>query len=330
MNSDKPRDYSFDILKCLAALLVTHSHIENVYGDYAVLATGGSFGDCLFFFCSGYTLLLSRRNLNFANWYKRRISRIYPTVFSWALLLALFFHSHMNMAEILLYGGGFFVSCIMVFYVLFYGIKKFVCGRNMLAVMAGVFLLCWAAYPFVDKGDVDAMYKWQWSLYFIPMLLGAMLGKQYAVASTTIDSSTKKIVMLLSGLVVSVAAYYIFMHYINTVRQCDFFRPLIILPQLGVTVCFYLLCRTSFAERLYSNRYCYAFIRFVGGLCLEIYIVQPIIIRNWPLTELFPLNVVIVFLIIVFSAYVLKCLSHVWSQTFKETDYNWQEIVKPW
>lgn len=158
MNSDKPRDYSIDILKCLAALLVTHSHFENVYGDYAVLATGGSFGDCLFFFCSGYTLLLSRRKLNFANWYKRRISRIYPTVFSWALLLALFFHSHMNMAEILLYGGGFFVSCIMVFYVLFYGIKKLV-GRNMLAVMAGVFLLCWTAYPFVDKGDVDAMYK---------------------------------------------------------------------------------------------------------------------------------------------------------------------------
>lgn len=196
--------------------------------------------------------------------------------------------------------------------------------------MAGVLLLCWAAYPFVDKGDIDALYKWQWSLYFIPMLLGAMLGKQYAVASTAIDSSTKRIVMLLSGLIVSVAAYYIFMHYINTVRQCDFFRPLIILPQLGVTVCFYLLCRTPFAERLYSNRYCYAFIRFVGGLCLEVYIVQPIIIRNWPLTELFPLNVVIVFLIIVFSAYVLRCLSHVWSQTFKEADYNWQEIVKPW
>lgn len=140
MNSDKPRDYSIDILKCLAALLVTHSHFENVYGDYAVLATGGSFGDCLFFFCSGYTLLLSRRNLNFANWYKRRISRIYPTVFSWALLLALFFHGHMNMAEILLHGGGFFVSCIMVFYVLFYGIKKLV---------GGVFALCrrlWLAF----------------------------------------------------------------------------------------------------------------------------------------------------------------------------------------
>ena len=157
-----------------------------------------------------------------------------------------------------------------------------------------------------------------------------MLGKYYAVASITIDSSAKRIVMLLFGLIASAAAYYIFMHYINTVRQCDFFRPLIILPQLGVTICFYLLCRTSFAERLYHNRYGYVFIRFIGGLCLEIYIVQPVIIRKYPLTEFFPLNVVMVFLMIVFSAYVLRCLSQVWSQTFKETDYNWREVVKPW
>lgn len=59
------RDYSIDVLKCLAALLITYSHLEPLFGKYAILATGGSFGDCLFFFCSGYTLLLSQRKESF-------------------------------------------------------------------------------------------------------------------------------------------------------------------------------------------------------------------------------------------------------------------------
>ena len=126
--------------------------------------------------------------MNFANWYKRRISRVYPTVFAWALLLACFFNSHMNMAETILYGGGFFVSCIMLFYVLFYVVKKLVGEgiRPLLLVSAVVLLLCWSTYPFVDKSDVDAMYKWQWSLYFIPMLLGGEkmpLPKQPSIAA---------------------------------------------------------------------------------------------------------------------------------------------------
>lgn len=43
------RDYSIDILKCLAAVIITWSHFELPLGKYSILATGGSFGDCLFF-----------------------------------------------------------------------------------------------------------------------------------------------------------------------------------------------------------------------------------------------------------------------------------------
>ena len=37
------RDYSIDILKCLAALIITWSHFEKPLGDYSFLATGGDF-----------------------------------------------------------------------------------------------------------------------------------------------------------------------------------------------------------------------------------------------------------------------------------------------
>lgn len=52
----KQRDLSIDILKFLAVIAITNSHMELLYGKYSTLATGGAIGDVLFFFASGYTL----------------------------------------------------------------------------------------------------------------------------------------------------------------------------------------------------------------------------------------------------------------------------------
>lgn len=52
------RNVGIDFLKFMAALLVVNSHIDIMYGKYSMLATGGTIGDILFFFCSGYTLFL--------------------------------------------------------------------------------------------------------------------------------------------------------------------------------------------------------------------------------------------------------------------------------
>lgn len=74
------RDRAIDLLKFLAVVLVVNSHMDVCYLDaYKSLATGGSLGDALFFFCSGYTLFLGR-NLGFVCWYKRRLARILPSV----------------------------------------------------------------------------------------------------------------------------------------------------------------------------------------------------------------------------------------------------------
>lgn len=77
----KERNISIDLLKFFVALLITNSYMGLLYGDYSALATGGAIGDVLFFFCSGFTLFLGRMG-RFDNWYKWRINRIYPTVFS--------------------------------------------------------------------------------------------------------------------------------------------------------------------------------------------------------------------------------------------------------
>lgn len=54
----KQRDFRIDVLKFLAIFLIINSHSDIAYPKYSILATGGAIGDCLFLFCSGYTLLL--------------------------------------------------------------------------------------------------------------------------------------------------------------------------------------------------------------------------------------------------------------------------------
>lgn len=102
-NYMKDRDYSIDILKFLAVFLIINSHMDALYVKYGILATGGAIGDVLFLFASGYTLLLSKRELSFANWYKRRINRIYPSVFVCVLVAAVL--TQQNTLSLLRFGG---------------------------------------------------------------------------------------------------------------------------------------------------------------------------------------------------------------------------------
>lgn len=75
------RDICIDVIKFFAVLLIINSHIDVCYVKCNVLATGGAIGDAFFLFCSGYTLF--RKDLGrFDNFLKKRINRIYPSVFA--------------------------------------------------------------------------------------------------------------------------------------------------------------------------------------------------------------------------------------------------------
>lgn len=103
------RDYSIDVLKFLAVFLIINSHMDALYVRYSMLATGGAIGDALFLFASGYTLLLSKKQLSFGNWYKRRINRIYPSVFVCVVVGALFMQSA-TLSLSALWGGAIYHS----------------------------------------------------------------------------------------------------------------------------------------------------------------------------------------------------------------------------
>lgn len=353
----KQRDISIDILKFFAALLITNSHIGFLYPDgVRALSTGGAIGDVLFFFCSGYTLFLSSSRHpsrppqrggegkfkmfdGFLNWYKRRINRIYPTVFAWALMSAALFGNQSDMLTTVLSGGGWFVSCIMIYYVVLWVLKRMVerdyrwlsVAIALTMVVTLVFYFGWgtASWDNCIYGET----KLKWVFYFMYMLMGAMCGMKNLSPALPHSGGVLNAGNLMSSLLlllIYTALYYAFAWFKNK-PEWDWVQLVSLLPLAGVAYEFWMLCRTEVLKRCYESRYTGWVIKFVGGLCLEIYLVQFALMHlDWVqeyLVPLFPVNLLFFFLLVLLTAYMLRCLARIWLQTFKDGEYDWRGVV---
>ena len=118
--------------------------MDTLYTNYKMLATGGSIGDTLFLFCSGYTLLLNKNSMRFDNWYKRRIIRIYPSVIVCALMGALF--SMQPDIHITTLGGGEFVIAIIDLLHPYLFRLRFMTVNKIPLILAGVLFVSLVIY----------------------------------------------------------------------------------------------------------------------------------------------------------------------------------------
>ena len=332
-----PRDISIDILKCIAAIMITNSHMDILYGDYSYLATGGEIGDALFFFCSGYTLFLGR-DMDFFNWYKRRINRIHPTVFTWALIAAVFFDQRYDMPEILIKGGGWFVSCIMIYYVVLWFIRKFLKKHlKWVFFMAATITLLWYFVLGFGEKSGNNMYGWnyfKWCYYFLFMLLGSMMGLKRNLNKKTdpffeglYDKHIHIIPIFLKLLICIVLFFGLCWFKCQTGIGWELLQISSLIPLLGTTYYFWRLSNTKLLTQAYHHHLTGPIIRFISGLCLEIYLVQYNLFTD-KLNNIFPLNLLVIFSTILVTAYLLRCLSRIWSQTFKDGDYDWRAVTK--
>lgn len=317
----KERNIGIDILKFFAALLITNSHMGMLYGKYDILATGGAIGDVLFFFSSGFTLFLGRMG-RFDNWYKRRINRIYPTVFAWAILSAFFFNLHQSMDYTIIHGGGWFVTCIMLYYVVLYFIQRFLL-HHLKWVFGIVALICIAWYFIMDRPADYNMYGatyFKWGHYFLFMLLGAMMGisqKQWKFNFKT------DFIKLIS----SIFVYYAILFAGRIYTLFSELQIISLIPLLFIVYYFYKVCSSDTLKKWNTNRYIGWSIKFIGGLCLEIYLVQGVLFTE-NMNHIFPINILIMFIIIFAVAYLLRCGSRIFSQTFKDGEYDWKAVFK--
>ena len=66
---------------------------------------------------------------------------------------------------------------------------------------------------------------------------------------------------------------------------------------------------------------------WIAALTLEVYIVQFAFITN-QFNSIFPLNVLLVFAIIVLAAYLLKVMTSLFLAVLSKEDLEWKEIVR--
>ena len=329
----RERNLSIDMLKFLAVLLITNSHMDKLYGEYSMLATGGAIGDVLFFFCSGYTLFLGKLG-RFHFWYKRRIRRIYPSVISLTIMGTFLWNFHRDMYYLITYGGEWFVSCIMIYYVFLYFIRKYAINHlNLMFLITVVVTFVWYFGFYEDKNFIS-IYKWtyiKWCFYFLNMLLGAAVGlseskKGYRI--NRIKNRFDNVVLNVLLLFVSIMLFYGLQIVGKNNESWAYWQILTIFPLFGINWFFYILCCHDWVKRVFASSKLAWIVKAIGGLCLEIYLVQPYLFTT-RMNNIFPLNLLVMFLIILPFAWFCRSLGKWFQQTFSsEEGYNWKEILK--
>ncbi len=299
-------------LRAIAAVMITNSHYADIW-PVSAMAFGGHFGNCIYFFVSGFCLYNIRES--FPGWYAKRIIRIYPALWIVAAvnLLTGFWRADGIMAYVhcLFYPTWYhFIGAIMLLYVAYY-IVVWLLRRLRLDIrwiIVAVFALLFVLYLTVfDKSfyHIDSIdEKWCYFMFFESMLLGAYIRERY-------ETISKKITLLeVIGLVLSFAGYFAGKKLI--VRYTELSVLQLAFPILTVlSVCCISLLFVKLEKRgFFENRSGIVDkpMKFVAAISLEIYLGQyPIIARFCTLA--FPLNFIVVTGLILIYAYLVHKLA---------------------
>ncbi len=315
------RDIGIDIIKFFAAILITNSHFDHIYPEsLKFLSTGGAIGDALFFFCSGFTLFLKPME-RFDQWYRKRISRIYPSVFACGIIVALLWNIGNNTRFSITIGGYWFISCIMLYYVLIWLIDRFL-KEHLIKTFTTILLSVIVIYFLWNKPDNFNMYGntyFKWLHFFTIMIFGAIIGKTRNKCNSCIKSFFL--------LAINIIGYYAILYLSLKDSRLVHLQILSLAPLMFLMYYMYSLFNSNIFEKIYNNKCAYFLIMFIGGLCLEIYLVQGYILST-EFNMSFPVKFITIWLAIFMLAYITRTLSRVFSQTFSENGYNWKKVFK--
>ncbi len=172
------------VLKVIAAILITNSHLGKYYPN-ELLAIGGSFGNSLFFIVSGFCL--ANISGTFRIWFRKRVSRIYVPVFVATICGIIVQKIEINsMKDVIYYfvypTNWWFVAAIVVFYILYYYFMNKGDNRYIYFGLVMGVLLYGVVYIFVlDKSQFcvegNGLAPFKFIYYFLIMLVGGWIGR---------------------------------------------------------------------------------------------------------------------------------------------------------
>lgn len=313
------RNIAVDFVKVIATLLVLNSHMGICYGAYSMLATGGAIGDALFFFISGFTLFLGVSkigNISFINWYKKRIGRIYPTILATGLVSGLFFANYSNFIEVISAEKYWFLQCILVSYLFLYPILRN-SNRLNICILISIILtiiLYFTAFDFNGHIFYGVNNYFRWVFYFNFMLIGGWI----FINNKNITYKNWHLIAFL----ICVILWY----GINFISKGGNLTILSMIPLIGICYFMYSIGKSLLIEKIFNTKIGGNILFIIGNLCLESYLIQKFIFTD-KLNYLFPLNIPIIIIAVLFSAYILRIISKIISQIFDSKPFEWKSLL---
>lgn len=126
---------------------------------------------------------------------------------------------------------------------------------------------------------------------------------------------------------VSIVMYYACMAAYKLGPMYCHFQMVSLIPLLTSIYFFFMFCSCRQVTRVFEKPLLGNFVYAVSALTLEIYLVQYALFTD-AMNFMFPLNIPVMYLMIFAVAYVLKCLSQVFSQVFGGGDFEVKKIFK--
>ncbi len=104
------------------------------------------------------------------------------------------------------------------------------------------------------------------------------------------------------------------------------FQIVSLIPLLSTIFWMYKLSNTAQVTAILTTKIG-RIITIISTLTLEIYMVQYAIFTD-AYNKIFPLNLILTFAVCVSLAYVVRCLSNVFTQVFSDVPFDWSKVYK--
>lgn len=327
------RYYNLDFLKVLAAIFITNSHFIPLYKDISPsLATFGVHGNALFFFVSGFVLMMGfeKKKDLFVNWYKKRIQRLWPSVFLWSIIAAIIWEDPITWKNLLIANNYWFLQCIAIYYILFYifgDLNISIMGGGKICVQKILFMFSIAAsllyFYFMPKATGSIFHtNLHFVCHFSIMIMGGM---------TYLYKDKIKIKSLWKDCLWAIfwfVLYFIILYVGKGKQDYKYYVQIVGLLPLHLFIFYayktasYHWCTTLFQSSRWKR-----ILTTIASLTLEIYIVQFHIITD-KFNRLFPLNTVIVFIFICITAYCLRVMTSLFLQFLSSAPFEFKNAIK--
>jgi peptidoglycan/LPS O-acetylase OafA/YrhL len=324
---DKLKKESFNfihLLRAFAALLIINSHSDKLFpSSLSFLATGGSFGNAIFLFTSGYTLSIGIRNKpnRYLTWLYKRLIRLYPSFLIFTLFSFLFLDEYFFWYDWLFFNGSWFLQAILLYYLIFFPLIRY-WNRllsHFLILNFCIYIIYFMLIPNHSKWVVDVMdnpTRLHWIYYFMPMLLGAIVAGSSPFTKIQkyihLDKKTYSGSILFILFTISVVLFYlpkVLFTRLSYSGDIQLFYPLLLLL---VTYFFYIVSTAATIKlQKFNSQIINTTIVFIANLTLDIYIVHFSVVHAIRDSSIpFPINYLLAFFLIMIFAYILNKVSN--------------------